>query len=69
MKDYRKLSDWEKNKVDKLVIDEIEPKHHINKHSGFEWDEPDYTLNQIHEGNYCAECWHIYYNCLCSHDY
>jgi len=68
MKDYRELSDWGKAKVDKAIIDEIEPKHHINKSNGFEWDEPEYTRNEIHNGNYCAECWMIYYNCLCGHE-
>ena len=65
MKDYRKLSDWEKAKVDKAIIEEIEPKHHINKRNNLEYDEPAYTTNQIHNGNYCAECYMVHYNCLC----
>ena len=67
MIDYRELSKWKQDKVDKSVVEEIEPGHRINKSNGFEWDEPDHTLNQIHAGNYCAVCWNVYYNCLCSH--
>lgn len=68
MKDYRELSDWEKAKVDKAITEEIEPKHHLNKNTGFEYDEPDYTRSAIHKGHYCSECWMTYYGCLCSHE-
>jgi len=66
--DYRKLSDFHKERVDKLIKENIEPEKKKNEHSGFEWTEPDYTLEQVHAGNYCAECWMPYHNCLCSHD-
>ena len=66
MTDYRDLSDFEKAKVDKAIIAETEPRHHVNKNNGFEYDEPEYTMNAVHKGDYCAECWVIYYNCLCS---
>jgi len=68
MTDYRKLSTVEKAKVDKKIIEEIEEEHCINEHNGFEWDEPQSTLEEVHAGRYCAECWMIYYNCLCSHE-
>lgn len=68
MTDYRNLSNWEKAKVDKMINDTIEPKHHVNTHNGFEWDEPDLTLKRVHAGHCCADCLMVYYNCLCSHD-
>lgn len=68
MTDYRKLSDFEKAKIDKKIADEIEPKHHVNEYNGFEYDEPDHTLESVHNGDYCADCWMIWYNCLCSHE-
>ena len=68
MTDYRELSDFEKAKVDKQVNEEIEPKHHKNTSNDFEYDEPSYTLSRIHAGDYCAECWSSFYNCVCSHD-
>jgi hypothetical protein len=68
MTDYRELSNFEKNKVDNKIKESIEPKHHINKNNGFEWDEPSYTLSRVHEGDSCAECYCVWYNCLCSHD-
>jgi hypothetical protein len=67
MTDYRNLSDFEQKKVEKKVLEEIEPKHHINKYNGFEWDEPEYTLNSIKNGRSCSECWRLYHICLCSH--
>lgn len=68
MTDYRELSDFHKTRVDKKIHEEIEPGHRINKHNGYEWDEPDNTLARVHAGDYCAECWCVYYNCSCSHD-
>lgn len=68
MTDYRNLSDFEKAKVDKAIAEEIEPKHHVNKYNGFEYDEPEWTLSNVKRGNYCAECWAAYHNCVCSHD-
>ena len=68
MKDYRDLSDFDKKRIDKLIVENIEPKKHKNKRTGFEWIEPDSTLLEVHSGKYCAECWRIFYNCLCSHD-
>ena len=64
---YKKLSDFKKRLVDKQIVEEIEPKRHTNKRTGFQWDEPDSTLEEVHSGNYCAQCWRIYYNCLCGH--
>lgn len=66
--DYRTLNIQEKIRVDAEIINEMEKKHYVNKHNGFEYDEPDYTLKTVHEGNTCAKCWRIHYNCLCSHD-
>lgn len=68
MKDYRKLSDWEKTKVDEMIVNSVEPGLHVNIHSKHEWIEPDDTLRQVHSGYVCAECLMVYYNCLCSHD-
>ena len=68
MTDYRELSDWAKAKVDKKIIEEVELGPHENKSNGFKWNEPEYTLNRVHNGDYCSECWMIYYNCLCGHD-
>ncbi len=67
MEDYRDMTDFHKARVDKKIREEIEPGHRVNKGNGYEWDEPDDTLHQVHIGNYCAECWMVYYNCLCSH--
>lgn len=67
MTHYRELSDWHKKKVDEEIVKEIEPKHHVNKHNGFEWDEPQHTLDMVHSGDYCAKCWNSYYTCVCSH--
>ena len=68
MTDYRELSEWKQKKVDEAIINEIEPKHHINEYNGYEWDEPQGTLDDVHNGQACAICWNVYYNCLCSHD-
>lgn len=68
MTDYRELSKWEQARVDRTIDEEIEPKHHRNEHNGFEWDEPQYTKNAVHKGDYCAECWTICYNCVCGHE-
>jgi hypothetical protein len=68
MTDYRDLSEWEKQKVDKMIVETVEPGHRINKHNGFEWDEPEYTLQGVHSGYNCAICLMSYYTCLCSHE-
>lgn len=68
MTDYKKLSDWEKAKIDKEIIDNVKPGHFINKYNKFEWDEPEYTLKAVHNGFYCAICLRSYYTCLCSHE-
>ncbi len=68
MTDYRNLTDWAKALVDKEILERIEPGHHINKNNGYEWDEPEHTLHQVHAGDVCANCFMIFYNCLCSHD-
>ncbi len=67
MTDYRELSEFEKAKVDKLIFENIQPKKHTNECNGFTWVEPQWTLSNVHRGDYCADCWMIYYNCLCSH--
>ena len=67
MTDYRDLSEWQKAKVDKMIIEEVEPGHKVNEHNGFEWDEPQYTLNSVHLGYTCAVCLMASHNCLCSH--
>jgi hypothetical protein len=66
MKDYRTLSDWEQAKIDKAISEEIEPKHYSR--NGVEWDEPENLMAQIHLGDYCAECWNVFYNCVCGHE-
>jgi len=68
MTDYRELSQFEKDRIDKKILETVEPGHCRNEFNGFEWDEPEYTLNSVHEGDTCAECLMVYYNCLCSHD-
>ena len=68
MTDYRTLSIVEKAKIDKEIIENIPAENCHNENSGFSWVEPDYTLEQVHNGNNCAVCWNIYYNCLCSHE-
>jgi len=68
MTDYRTLSNWDKARVDKEVKNNIEPKHHTNKHNGFEWNKPESTLQNIHAGYMCAVCWMDSHNCLCNHD-
>lgn len=68
MTDYRTLSDFEKRKVDAKMLSDIEAKHHRNENNGYEWDEPQSTIDAVHGGQYCAYCWSIYYNCVCSHN-
>ena len=68
MTNYKDLSEWQQQKVIKDIIKCVEPEPKENKHNGFKWVEPDYTINEVKSGNYCATCWNIYYNCLCSHD-
>jgi hypothetical protein len=68
MTNWKTLSKFHQDRIDKLIRENIEPKHFVNDRSGFEWDEPDYTLDAVHTGYYCAECWSIYYNCVCGHD-
>ena len=68
MTKYSDLTKEEQIRINKEIIEKIEKKHHINTHNNFEWDEPDWTLNNVHSDNYCAKCWMPYYNCLCSHD-
>jgi hypothetical protein len=67
MTDYRTLSEFEQKKVEAEVIKGIEPGPRKNEANGFEWVEPDFTLNDIRNGYSCAVCWNVYYNCLCSH--
>ena len=67
MTDYRELSKFEQGKVDAKILNDVEPKHHVTV-KGLEFDEPQYTLDSVHSGNYCAECLCVYYNCLCSHE-
>ena len=67
MTDYRKLSPWHQQKVDKFILENVEPGHFKNDYNGFEWDEPEDTLQRVHSGTVCADCLMIYYNCLCAH--
>ena len=66
MTDYRDLSDFDKNRIDDEIKRVIEPKDHVTK-NGLKLTEPDYTLNRVHNGDICADCLMIYYNCLCGH--
>ena len=68
MIDYRTLSDFDKKKVDEMIVNEIEPGLRRNEHTGYEWIEPADTLRKVHIGYVCARCLMVYYNCLCSHD-
>ena len=68
MTDYRKLTKFQQEQVDKRINESIEPGHNRNSHNGFEWDEPVYTLENVHNGWYCADCLMIHYNCVCSHE-
>jgi hypothetical protein len=31
-------------------------------------EEKPLIISAIHNGQYCAECWASYYQCLCSHE-
>lgn len=68
MTDWRKLSLFHRERVDRNIRDSVEPGHFRNEHNGFEWDDPEYTLDQVHSGNYCADCLRVGYNCLCWHN-
>lgn len=68
MTDYRKLSKFQQDRVDKMINETVEPGHKINKYNGYEWDEPESTLKLVHEGTYCADCLMSYYTCVCSHE-
>lgn len=68
MKYYSKLSSREKLKVDEMIEKTVEVGHHINEHNGYEWDEPNVTLQAVHNDEMCAECLMNWYNCVCSHD-
>lgn len=68
MTDYRTLTIEEQAEVESKVVSEIKPGIHINESNGFKWIEPGYTILKIRSGEYCAECWCVYYNCLCSHE-
>lgn len=62
------MSDFDRARIDREVRQNIGREEKINHANGFSWQEPEWTLNQIHQGDYCAECWQIYYNCTCSHE-
>lgn len=66
--DYRELSEFHQKRVVNEIKENVEPGHNINEYNGFEWDEPEFTINRVKSGNACAECYMIWYNCLCSHD-
>lgn len=68
MTDYRVLNKWEQKLTINTIIETIQPGHHKNDNSGYEWDEPEHTLTAVKNGMYCAECLMIHYNCLCSHN-
>lgn len=68
MTDYNNLTTIERVYVDKRILEEITPGHFKNKHTGFEWDEPESTLYDVHRGFSCAKCFRSSYTCLCSHD-
>ena len=68
MTDYTELTKAEQVAVDIKIVNDVEAKHHINESNGFEWDEPQWTLLHVHNGDMCSECLMMYYNCLCSHE-
>jgi len=63
MTDYRDLTPFHKSRVDKNILEVVEP----GQRNGFEWNEPQSTLEDVHSGYYCAECLMPFFNCLCSH--
>lgn len=60
MTDYTKCS-----KEVQEILDEQITLQNIRETSGF--TIADVRAN-VHSGNWCAECWMNWYNCLCSHD-
>lgn len=66
MRDYRKLDDEEKKKVDCQILKIIKPSRHSSNKSRWEWDEPYWTLNNIHIGKYCADCLKAHFMCKCA---
>jgi len=65
---YSKLSIEEQRQIIKKVIEEIPVEHRRNDYNGYEWDEPEHTIEQIKSDANCCYCWMPWYNCLCSHD-
>lgn len=68
MTDYRTLTIEQQAEVEQRVIKEIKHGIHENTSNGYKWIEPGHTLAKIRSGQCCAECWNVYYNCLCSHE-
>ena len=67
MKSYTKLSDWDRKQVDENLERELDP----DKTFMFQeqkYNNKEYITDQVHQGHYCAECWNVYYNCVCSHE-
>ena len=60
MKDYRELSVERKSEVDDSIT-----LNNIRENSGF--TIADVRVN-IHDGHWCADCWMVWYNCLCFHE-
>lgn len=65
---YNDLTEFEKKKVDKEILETFEDVEKVNKRTGFKWNDLKYHQDEIHSGNYCADCFCVWYNCLCSHD-
>ena len=67
MTDWRDLPSNVRFLFDVEIVETIPNKHHIAP-DGFEFDEPYWTLENVHMGHYCAYCWMPEYSCLCSYD-
>ena len=68
MTDYKDLTEMQKAVVDSNIVANFEDKIVENTYTGFRWNERALMLEDVHRGHYCATCFMVYYNCLCSHD-
>jgi hypothetical protein len=68
MRDWRNLSQEEQTRIDEQIVKEITQKRHLHEPTGFVWYEPYWTIQNVHMGHYCADCWRTEYGCLCKND-
>ena len=62
----KRLVDW--RLLSKQEQEDIDQELRLRANELLDFDDLIGILEEIHKGNYCAECWRIYYNCLCSHE-